>query len=346
MKIALFEPYSPKLIRGNSIAAERLARNLEKHFIRVHTFSLRDGESKNDILKTMQDFKPDILHGFHACKTGPLVRALSLKLQLPYIISLRGTDAYEDAFKRPACKKMSAVLNDSNAVVVFHPFMKKTLLRNFPFAERKISIIPQGVELSASARKLKTGAPKPGSFVFGYAGGLRKLKGVHEIIRNLKTVHQRVPDIHFYIAGPVIEKAYARRLLSLIKKHAWITYLGEIPHRQMASFYGLLDAYINASVSEGTSNAVLEAQASGKIVFASRAEGNRAVIQNGKTGFLYRASDDFVKKALFMLKHRKSCSQISALAKLHVRKYHSASLEEKNYRRLYAQTIPGDVFRS
>lgn len=340
MKIALFEPYSPELIRGNSIAAERLARNLQKHPIRVHTFSLRSTEGKNEILKTIKLFKPDILHGFHACKTGPLVTELSRKLRIPYIISLRGTDAYEDAFKRPSCTKMASVLQDSNAVVVFHTFMKKTLLGNFPFVRNKITIIPQGVELAASQQKLHVKTQPQGTFVFGYAGGLRKLKGVHQIIKNLKIAHQIHPFIHLYVAGPVIEKSYARQILSQIKKHAWITYLGEIPHERMACFYALIDAYINASSSEGTSNAVLEALASGKCVLSSDIEGNRAVIKNGKAGFLYRASEDFIEKAIFMIKHRKTCSEMAQQAKYDMRKLHSASLEAQNYRRLYARCIP------
>lgn len=337
MKIALFEPYSHTLIRGNSIAAERLASSLRKQAVHVRTFSLRDAESKREILSALQRFKPKLLHGFHACKTGPLVQNLSQKLNIPYIISLRGTDAYEDAFKQPACKTMSDVLNGARTVVVFHPSMKRTVLKRFPDVRGKVSIIPQGV--SKYFFHPLTSVQGRRSFNFGYAGGLRKLKGVHEIIRNLTSLQKTHPEIHFYIAGPAIEKPYAKKILSEIKKLPWITYFGEIPHKRIASFYALLDVYVNASSSEGTSNAVLEAEACGKCVLASDVEGNRAVIQDGTTGVLYSSRNEFLKKAAFLIGKRAECRAIGKSAKESVKRKHSSRKEALQYRMIYSDSV-------
>ncbi len=148
MNVALFEPYSPELLRGNSIAAERLAASFSHYGVSVRVFSLHNGHNKTRITKQLHSFQPDILHGFHACKTGPLVKEISAALRVPFIISMRGTDAYEDAFKKPSCRKMKLVLRHARKIVVFHSFMKKTLLKNFPLEENKIEIIAQGVDIS------------------------------------------------------------------------------------------------------------------------------------------------------------------------------------------------------
>lgn len=339
MNVALFEPYSPELLRGNSIAAERLATSLSHYGVSVRFFSLHNGHNKTRIAKQLHPFQPDLLHGFHACKTGPLVKEISESVHVPYIISMRGTDAYEDAFKKPACRKMKLVLNHARKIVVFHPFMKKTLLKNFPLEEKKIEIIAQGVDInSMNDRNVRT-KKQNGTVAFGYAGGIRKLKGIHFIIAALKEARKTYPHIHFYMAGPVVEKNYAKKILTDIKNEPWITYLGEIPHKDMASFYRRIDVYVNASSSEGTSNALLEAMSSKKCALASDAEGNRAIIRNGKNGFLFTTQENFIQKIIFLLSHKQKRERAGTAAKQYAAHFHSAEREAENYYELYRRSL-------
>lgn len=338
MNIALFEPYSPELLRGNSISAERLSHSLTRCGVNVRCFSLHDISNRRLLLKQLHSFKPDLLHGFHACKAGPLVKTLSGNLNKPYVISMRGTDANEDALKKPACRTMNLVLKDAQKVVVFHSAMKKTLLEKFPVLKNKVKIISQGIDVRISQEK-KRFAGKSNITTFGYAGGLRRLKGVHVLMSALKEIHKVYPAIQLHIAGPVIEKAYARKILKEVNNNPWMEYLGEIPHKKIASFYNNIDIYINASTSEGTSNSILEAMEFQKCVLASDMEGNRAVIKNGKNGFLFTSRENLIKKAGYLISHRTLRNRAGKRAYKYARHHHSAAQEAKHYEHLYSECL-------
>ena len=80
-----------------------------------------------------------------------------------------------------------------------------------------------------------------------------------------------------------------------------------VPPSAILSAYRAADIILNASSSEGLSNALLEATAAGRPVLASKIPGNRWVVlgNNGDhpMGLLYDGDDpeDFLKKALILI---------------------------------------------
>ena len=162
---------------------------------------------------------------------------------------------------------------------------------------------------------------------------------MHVLMSALKEVHKVEPAIRLHIAGPVIEKAYARKILKEVNNNPWMEYLGEIPHKKIASFYNSIYIYINASTSEGTSNSILEAMGFQKCVLASDMEGNRAVIKNGKNGFLFTSHEELIKKAGYLISHRTLRNHAGKRAYKYARHHHSAEQEAKLYEELYSECL-------
>jgi glycosyltransferase involved in cell wall biosynthesis len=63
------------------------------------------------------------------------------------------------------------------------------------------------------------------------------------------------------------------------------------PCRDIAKLYGAADVFVLPSVSEGLSNALLEAMAAGLAVLASRVGGTKEAIEEGRTGLLFDPDD-------------------------------------------------------
>ena len=69
------------------------------------------------------------------------------------------------------------------------------------------------------------------------------------------------------------------------------SYCGEIPHARVLELMQAADIFLNTSVQEGMPGAVMEAMAAGKAVVATDVAGNRALIENMRTGILVPLHD-------------------------------------------------------
>ena len=67
----------------------------------------------------------------------------------------------------------------------------------------------------------------------------------------------------------------------------WLTFTGELPHDQVPELFRQQDIYISASLSDGTSSALLEGMASGLLPVVTRIPANVPWIEHGRTGLLF-----------------------------------------------------------
>jgi glycosyltransferase involved in cell wall biosynthesis len=147
-----------------------------------------------------------------------------------------------------------------------------------------------------------------GDFVFFLPAGVRPVKGILEWLRAMEEVHRLRPQVKVALAGPILDEGYANAvLLEVDRLRGFATYLGTIPASSMLAAYGGADVVVNSSVSEGLSNALLEAISMGVPVLASDVPGNRYVVLGtqglGPCGLLYNREDprDLCSKALALI---------------------------------------------
>jgi glycosyltransferase involved in cell wall biosynthesis len=160
--------------------------------------------------------------------------------------------------------------------------------RRFP--REKIVFIPNGVETDkfrprspGETKRRPAGWPEGGPIVIS-VGRLLEVKGFDLLLTAWATVLRRHPDAHLVIAGGGVLKD---ELLAQAKAAGIadrVTLLGvrdDVPELLRAA-----DIYVSSSRSEGMSNAILEALASGLPVVATRAGAENDIIDDGVTGLL------------------------------------------------------------
>jgi len=298
MILALVTPYYFPSVRGNSITVQRIESGLRDQGVEVAVFSL-DRLDRGTIMPALARAQPDVVHGFHATMSGPLVTEAARLLGIPSAITVTGTDVNQDLFDHVRGPLVREVLDAVQAVVVFHEAIGEKIRRQAPAVRDKIRVIGQAVRCDGSRFDLRGAAGlHAGDFVFFQPAGLRRVKNISAVIPWLAALHGRHPDMRYVLAGPVIEPEEATRVTDALRGLPWATYLGALEHEQICAGLSAVQAVVSSSLSEGgMSNAVLEAMSKGIPVLASDIDGHRSVITDGEDGFLFASAAEFQAKA-------------------------------------------------
>lgn len=171
-----------------------------------------------------------------------------------------------------------AVLLFAKNVVFFHP-QPARLLKTLGIAN-KSRVIPTGIDPAKYDASERTNPP----VTVTYVGRLESVKGVDDFLAAAAPLTEEYPNVNlqvagFYKEGNPLVAAYDRK----------VHFLGlrdDIPALLSAT-----DIFVLPSYSEGLSNALMEAMASGCAPVASDVGGNSFLIQNGISGFLFPAGD-------------------------------------------------------
>lgn len=161
----------------------------------------------------------------------------------------------------------------------------------------RIAVIPNGVDSqrfspSASARaqiRAELGIA-PATLVLGTVGRMVPIKDYGTLLDSADALAQRGLDVHLLLVGKGPElpalQARAAALPSLAGK---ITFLGASD--SVPDLLNAMDIFVLTSLSEGMSNTLLEAMATGLPVLATRSGGNPEVIGEGNVNWLFSPRD-------------------------------------------------------
>ena len=130
----------------------------------------------------------------------------------------------------------------------------------------------------------------------------KPIKGIHQLIEALPLILRTYPDAEVYVAGndfintsSLREKlrytTYAHYINSLIDKYAIRNkshFTGMIDAERMAEQYRMANVFVCPSSIENSPNSLGEAQLMGCPVVASYVGGVPDMVENGRTGLLYR----------------------------------------------------------
>jgi glycosyltransferase involved in cell wall biosynthesis len=128
------------------------------------------------------------------------------------------------------------------------------------------------------------------------------VKGMHQALRALALLKDEYPAIRLRIAGNDIVATsrpihrlkrtgygyYIRRLIAALDLESRVSFLGRLSEDHMIAEYRNAHVFLCPSAVENSPNSVGEAQLLGVPVVASCAGGTPDMIENGRTGLLYR----------------------------------------------------------
>jgi glycosyltransferase involved in cell wall biosynthesis len=169
----------------------------------------------------------------------------------------------------------------ASKVVFFHP-QPESLLRRLRIA-KKSTVIPTGVD-TAVFRIQDVRSRKNSSVVVTYVGRLESVKGVDDFLAAAVPLAEKNSAVKIQVAG------WYKEGHALVEQYRRKVHFMGL-QTDVAEILADTDVFVLPSHSEGLSNALMEAMVSGCACVASDVGGNRFLVQNGVSGFLFPAGD-------------------------------------------------------
>jgi glycosyltransferase involved in cell wall biosynthesis len=153
-----------------------------------------------------------------------------------------------------------------------------------------------------------------------------------------------LPEIRLLYVGPVLSAGVGENLDRALAALPWARHIGAVPHAQIGSLLSQTDVVVNSSVSEGgMANSVLEALWLGRAVLASDIAGNRSLIDQGKTGLLFRDEAEFEQGAAALVRDPGLRRRLGQAGRELVIRQYPAHQEVEGYKEVYRGLLDGQV---
>jgi teichuronic acid biosynthesis glycosyltransferase TuaC len=227
---------------------------------------------------------------------------LGKKLGVPVIVSARGSDInlYPSfGLIRPmirwtlrnaaACVAVSAALKDA---------MAKVVGLGIP-----IYVIPNGVDparfqpVPIPEARQQLGLPSANRLIVA-VGALIKGKGHHFLIRAIRELAPRYPDLQLYILGEGPNRRALEKLISELGLGGQVHLMGKRPNEELRLWFSAAQVSCLASSREGWPNVVSESLACGAPVVATRVGGIPEIVRCPEFGVLVEQTPESIAAGL------------------------------------------------
>jgi glycosyltransferase involved in cell wall biosynthesis len=322
----MISPYFPPIMAGAEIYAYEVSKYLvrhghevdviTKHFGDLKGFEVMDGIKIHRVrsinlpkmrslismpamfLKALS-LDPDIIHAHIPYPSGILAYLINKVKKTPYIATSQGDElldypeSKELKYLVPILKK---ALRNASHIHCISTALKKSLIENFDIDERKITIIPNGVDLKNFSPEKRANLKKKygADFLIINVSRLTPKNNVETTLKVLKNVIEKIDDklIKYLIVGEGPQKDDLKRIISQLGLNEYVEFLGWIDHKELPVYLSSSDLFIRIPVTEGLGNVFLESMACGTPVIAANVQGILDIVFDGYNGFLVNPFDE------------------------------------------------------
>jgi glycosyltransferase involved in cell wall biosynthesis len=341
-RVAVLTPFAFPSVRGNAITVGRIVAGLrERGFdLLVHDLS---ATAEADAAASVEAWRPELVHAFHALRTGPLALRLGRRLEVPLVVTLTGTDANHELFDEQNAPAVRRVLEGAATVTAFDASILEPVRAVLPDVSARMTVVPQAVRFTAGPPfDLAALQPLPAdAVVFMLPAGIRPVKAPRRLLAPFDRVVAANPSVRLLFVGPVIDTQEFEALRGELRHRPWARYIGAVPHTAMLSLLARTDVVVNCSISEGgMANSLLEGMALGRATLAADIAGNRALVEDGVTGLLFHSDDEMTAAAVRLAEDAPLRARLGAAARARVAEHFSPAREIEGYLAVYRQLLP------
>ena len=278
------------------------------HFIE-RRYSKKDPTLLYKFYKIAKNFNPDIIHvwgsmtAFYAIPAKKILGIPMINNQIADINSKRRTGL----LNKVTFTFSDFILANSRAGLLSYnvPVNKSTVIYN-GFNFNRLENLAD-YDIMRSKFNIKT------KFVVGMVAKFHPKKDFRSYILAAQIVLKQMEDVTFLCVGRGDTKPY--KALISPEYLDRILFLGK--QDDIESIVNICDIGVLATYTEGISNSIMEFMALKKPVIATDGGGTKELIENNKSGFLFKPEDKkaLAAKILFLLKNREKAIEMGNIGK-------------------------------
>ena len=256
--------------------------------------------------------KLSIIHSHALGRVGGIGLSVARWRRIPFVVTVHGgvydlPQALKRAFETQSTRgvewgkafglllRSRRVLEEADAIITCNPREAELIRQKHP--DRRVMVQPHGVraELYSTDHRDAARAAFPrvaGREVLLSLGRIDAVKNQRWLVEQVPALLQRHPHALLVLAGAYTDEAYGRDLEKRIEElglqdHVLLT--GKLPPAdpRLVGLVQLARVAILQSISETFGLVILEAWAAGTPAVSSRTSGASALIEHGKTGWLF-----------------------------------------------------------
>ena len=219
----------------------------------------------------------DVLHAQYGYPPGLAVLEASRRTGAPNLVSIQGGDGHWVGTCCSTHKSaITTVLDHAGAVLIGSPSFRDEVVGHHGTDPALFTVVPGATD----TRAFHPGPPRAGPPVLLFHGRVDERKGVLDLLAALPE-HARLVVSGI---GPDLERARA-----LADERT--TFLGYVPPDEAPEVYRAADVFVSPTYSEGFSNTIVEAMASGLPVVSTRSVGVVDCLRHEQNGLLHDPGD-------------------------------------------------------
>jgi glycosyltransferase involved in cell wall biosynthesis len=238
------------------------------------------------VARMLESFPFDLIDAHNIYPDGIAAVILGRLFHKPVVITARGSDVNVIPDYTLPRKMIQWAARQADGIVTVCQALQQRLVA-LDVQPRRITVLRNGVDLDLFRPVERDEARRrlgfDGTTLFS-VGHLVAAKGHDLAICALA----HLPECRLVIAGHGPEQRMLTTLAQTLGVAARVTFVGDIPQRELADYYGAADVLVLMSKSEGWPNVLLESMACGTPVITTDVGGTSEVVTSPAAGVLLR----------------------------------------------------------
>ena len=309
-----------------------------------------------------EQIKPDILHAHSPALNAIAALRVGKKLGIPVVYEIRAF--WEDAavdhgtstewgprYRLTRAMETYAIQKVDAVTTICEGLRSDIIQRGIP--SDKVTVIPNAVNIEdfnigeAADTQLAADLGLDGKVVLGFIGSFYAYEGLDVLLKALPAMLAANPAIRLLLVGGGPQDQALKTLAQQMGVADKIKFTGRVPHEQVQRYYNLVDVLVYPRLRMRLTELVtplkpLEAMAQGRLLVASDVGGHGELIEDGKTGVLFKADDpqDLAGKVLELIAKPERWPALRVAARQYVENERNWPVSVARYKKVYADLCP------